>query len=115
MFISFPLRLDNAFLRRCEEPEAILALVRVMATTPHGAWAGSSHFGIRDLFEQARNKPDAPKLAVHEINRALEDLGITHYKVQSITTEPHPNRDIDSYVVTLASTDAASDIVTLTV
>ena len=104
MFIAFPLRLDNAFLKRCEEPEAILALVRVMATTPHGTWAGSPHFGLRDWFEQARTRPELPQLAVQEINRALDDLGITHYKVQSIAAESPTHRDVDSYVVTLADT-----------
>lgn len=115
MFIAFPLRLDNAFLRRCQEPEAILALVRVMATTPHGSWAGSEHFGLRDRFEQARARPDLPQQAAQEINRALDDLGITHYRVQSIAAEPHPNRDVDSYVVTLAATDASGETLTVKV
>jgi uncharacterized protein YjiS (DUF1127 family) len=101
LFVSFPLRLDNAFLRRCEEAEGIVALVRLMATTPHGSWAFCPSFGVRDYFEQARVKPDLPRLAVAEINRSLEDLGITRYKVQSIASEPQPNRDVDSYVVTL--------------
>ncbi len=101
MFIAFPLRLENAFLRRCEEPEAILALVRVMAGTPNGSWPACPHFGVRDFFEQARLKPDLPRQAAQEMNRALEDLGITHYKVQAIVTEPRANRDIDSYEVTL--------------
>lgn len=113
MYVSFPLRLDGSFLRRTEEPEAIVALVRVMATTPHGSWPGSPHFGIRDFFEQARQKPDLPKLAVQEINQALEDLGITGYKVQSIQSEPRANRDVDSYVVTLA--DATGETVAVKV
>jgi hypothetical protein len=103
-FIAFPLRLSKGFLRRCEEVDAILSLIRVMAATPHGSWAGTPHFGIRDFFEQARARPELPGQALQEINRTLEDLGITHFRVQAITREPQAKQDEDSYVVTLAST-----------
>lgn len=75
-----------------------------MATTPHGSWEGCPHFGFRDFFEQARVKPDLPKLAVQETNLALKDLGITNFQVESIARETQTNRDVDSYTVTLAST-----------
>lgn len=110
-FIAFPLRLNNSFLRRSEEVDAILSLIRVMATTPHGSWAGTRHFGIRDLFEQGRVRPELPAQAMQEINRALEDLGITHYRVQSIAKEPQAKQDEDSYVVTLASADPDGQVV----
>ncbi|MGH9398448.1 MAG: hypothetical protein ACRD18_16570 [Terriglobia bacterium] len=75
-----------------------------MARTPHSSWSGSSHFGLRDFFEEARRRPGLPQLAVQEMNLALEDLGITRYRVESITKESQAERDVDSYVVQLVST-----------
>jgi hypothetical protein len=49
-------------------------------------------------------RPELPQLALVEVNLALQDLGITNYRVESIAKEPQTNRDVDSYVVTLAST-----------
>ena len=114
-FIAFPLRLKRAFLERCEEREAILSLIRMMAQTPHGSWAGSRHFGVRDFFEQARRQPDLPDRAVDEINQALLDLEITHYRVESIAREGPSAAEVDSYVVTLASTEPGGETFVLRV
>jgi hypothetical protein len=83
--------------------QAILDLIRVMATTPYGSWKGCPHFGLRDFFEQARMRPDLPQLALQEINLALKDLGIVNFEVQKIDKEAQTNRDVDSYAVTIAS------------
>jgi hypothetical protein len=53
-FLAFPLRLQNSFLLRTGEVEAVLGLIRMMAATPGGSWVGSRHFGVRDIFESAR-------------------------------------------------------------
>ena len=103
-FVSFPLRFREAFLRRTDEVDAVLSLIRVMANTPHGSWEGCPHFGIRDFFEQARARPDLPQSAIHEVNYALKDLGITGLRVESITRDPRVERDIDTYNVKIAST-----------
>ncbi|MGH9450180.1 MAG: hypothetical protein ACRD11_06505 [Terriglobia bacterium] len=103
-FTAFPLRLERGFLKRCEEPEAILTLIRAMARTPHSSWSGSSHFGLRDLFEEARRRPGVAQFAVQELNLALQDLEITRFRVESITKESQADRDVDSYVVQLVST-----------
>ena len=84
--------------------QAVLSLVRVMAQTPHGSWRGCPHFGFRDFFEQARTRPDAPQLAAQEANLALQDLGVLHFRIESIVKEVQGNPDVDSYVVTLANT-----------
>jgi len=94
-------------LRRTDEVQAILDLIRVMATTAHGSWKGCPHFGLRDFFEQARVRPDLPQLAIQEVNLALKDLGISNIQVQKIVKEAQSNRDIDSYAVTLVSTSGA--------
>ena len=75
-----------------------------MAVTPHGSWEGCPHFGLRDFFENARVRPELPQQAMQEMNLALKDLGITDLQVSAITKEAQKNRDVDSYVVTLAST-----------
>jgi len=75
-----------------------------MATTPHGSWKGCPHFGFRDFFEQARTRHELPQVAVQEANLALKDLGILNLRLEGIAKEPQANRDVDSYVVTLAST-----------
>jgi len=87
--------------------QATLALIRVMAQTPHGSWQGCPHFGLRDFFEQARARPELPQLALEEANLALQDLGIAELRIQSIAKEPQSERDVDAYSVTLASRRAA--------
>ena len=106
-FISFPLRFQNGFLRRTSEADAILGLLRLMATTPGGSWPGSKSFGVRDVFEKARTQPDAPKTAMERMNSVLVDLGITGYRVESIVKEASSSRDIDHYVVTIVATVAS--------
>ncbi len=114
-FIGFPLRLNKAFLDKCDEREAILRLVRIMATTPNGSWKGGKNFGVRDLFERLDRRQNVPREALEEINKALVDLGITHYRVESLAKEAQAQQDVDSYVVTLASTENEGEIHTMTV
>lgn len=104
-FVAFPIRCREGFLQRCDEPHAILSLISVMARTPHGSWAGSRHFGLRDFFEQARQRPELPQLALHELNYALNDLGIRHYRVESIQRETPASAGEDVYAVVLAAAD----------
>ena len=103
-FLAFPLRFHNSFLRRTNEVESIVSLLRLMAGTPGGSWPGSRNFGVRDIFEGARTHPDAPKVATERMNRALIDLGITGYRIENIVKEVSSNRDVDGYVVTIVST-----------
>ena len=81
--------------------EAIIALLRVMASTPYGSWSGGTHFGLREFFEQARARPELPQAAIQEGNAALADLGITEYRIDRIAKEESTDRDVDSYTVTL--------------
>lgn len=103
-FIAFPLRLESDFLRRTDETEAVLTLIRLMAGTPGGSWQGGRHFGVRDIFEGARTNPNAPRVAAERMNLALADLNITGYRVKSIDKETSSSRDVDTYVVTIMST-----------
>ena len=90
-------------MRRTDEVQAVLSLIRVMASTPHGSWEGCPHFGMRDFFEQARTRPDLPQAAIQEMNLALADLGIVNIRVESISKESQESRDVDSYTVKIAS------------
>jgi len=81
----------------------VLSLVRVMANTPYGSWAGCEHFGLRELLEQGLRRPEKIRLAVEEMNRALGDLGITNFLVESIANESPAGAEVNRWVVTLAS------------
>lgn len=107
-FIAFPLRLDNGFLRRTDEAEAVLRFIEMMARTPGGSWAGCPSFGVRHFFENMRMRPEGLRQAEKAINDTLADLGITHYRLKSIQKEPGPNPDVDVYSVTLISTEDPS-------
>ena len=75
-----------------------------MANTPHQSWAGSSHFGLRELLEQGRARPEKIQFAVEEMNRALESLGVSNFRVGSIAMDSQPGEEISRWVITLAST-----------
>jgi hypothetical protein len=102
-FIAFPLRLENHFLGRTDEVQAVITLIRLMAASPGGSWTGSRNFGVRDIFEGARANPNAARDAAERMNRALSDLCITSYRVASILKEAPASPDIDAYVVKLVS------------
>ena len=102
--MAFPLRFAGGFLRRSDRAEAVLALVRVMANTPYGSWAGSSHFGLRELLEQSSTRPEKVQVAMEEMNRALEDLGIRDFRVDAITRESAAGAEVGQWTVTLVST-----------
>jgi hypothetical protein len=95
------LRVRESFLERTTDAEAIVALLRIMASTPYGSWNGGAHFGLREFFEQARMRPELPQTAIQEGNAALVDLGITDYRIDRIAKEESTDRDVDSYTVTL--------------
>lgn len=75
----------------------------MMARTPHGSWRGCPHFGLRELLDQRQWKAERAVLALGEINRALEDLGITSVKAESVVCDASVADEI-AWNVTLAST-----------
>jgi hypothetical protein len=75
-----------------------------MAHTPHGSWPGCTRFGLRDLLEQSTMRPETVQLAMDEINRALDELGITSFQVESIKNESPAGAEASQWVVTLVST-----------
>jgi hypothetical protein len=75
-----------------------------MANTPHESSAGSSHFGLRELLEQSRARPEKVQFALDELNRSLETLGVTAFRVESIKSESLPGDEVSSWVVNLVST-----------
>jgi hypothetical protein len=93
--------LDGPYLRRVDEPQAILQLIESMGRTPAGSWAGAPSFGVRDLFQGMRTRQDGLRDAVRAINTTLNDLGIDRYRLDSIDREPGTSPDADSYVLNL--------------
>jgi uncharacterized protein YjiS (DUF1127 family) len=109
-FVAFPVRFENGFLRRFDEPSALLSLIEIMARTPHGSWRGSVHFGLRDYFQGARGRPELTKMALEELNRALADLGIDKYRVESIIRETAVGEDSEVYAISLSSGGQPSQV-----
>ena len=100
--IAFPMRLgENGLLRREESVGSLLALLQVMARTPAGSWAGCPEFGLRDLFEDGRQRADLARVAMERTNRVLAELGIDEYRVAEVVREVSANRDIDTYSITI--------------
>jgi len=75
-----------------------------MASTPHRSWAGCSAFGIRDFFEGAPARPELVPAAIQAANLALEDLGISSFRIETITKQTQRKPDVDEYEVTLITT-----------
>jgi hypothetical protein len=109
-FVAFPVRLENGFLRRVDEPSAILALIEMMARTPHGSWPGSPHFGLRDYLHVSGAQGDVAKTALDEVNHALADLGIQNYRVESLVRETFPGEDSAAFIVTLKASDGQTQV-----
>jgi hypothetical protein len=75
-----------------------------MANTPHGSWAGCPHFGLRELLEQSSTRPEKIGVAKEEINRALEDLGVTNFRVEAIHRDSVAGAEVAQWTIILAST-----------
>jgi hypothetical protein len=75
-----------------------------MANTPHQSWAGSPHFGLRELLEQGRSRPEKIQFAIEEMNRALESLGVTGFRVGNIAMESQAGEETSRWIIILAST-----------
>jgi len=106
--LAFPLKLDGAFLSRTGKTDAVVQLLRLMGQTPHGSWKGSKHFGLRNLLDGPDSRSGNTRVAVLEINRALEDLGIDDWKVVSIDKDSLPGAETASYSVSIQRTDEAA-------
>jgi hypothetical protein len=113
MPISFPLRFDDGSLRRIDEATALLKLIEVMARTPHGSWAGSSGFGLRNLMTGAEGRRQPSQAFVQQLNDSLHDLGIDHYRVVSIVREPGSGSEVDEYQVTFEVSGDAGQVRTV--
>ncbi len=100
--IAFPMRLgENGLLRRGESTAALIALLQVMARTPQGSWRACPDFGLRDLFEQQRQRADTARLMQQRINKTLRELGITRFLAVEVVRELSPGRETDTYSITL--------------
>lgn len=107
-FLAFPLRLhEDGVFERTDESSAHLSFLRAMALTPGGSWTACPDFGFRDLLEAGRQRGDSPQLALERANRALDDLGISGYRVQEIVKENTQRAEADVYSVTLIANRSA--------
>lgn len=75
-----------------------------MANTPQGSWTGCPDFGLRDLLEQPNTRSGQVQVAVDQINRALEDLGVMSFRVEAMTRDSIAGAPFGQWTITLAST-----------
>lgn len=92
---------------QCDEAEALTSLLGIMAATPRGSWRGDPLFGLRDLLEQSRLRPEKARLAVEELNRALLALDIRSCRVTAIESRSTPEHGSTEWVVMLESADGS--------
>ena len=104
---------ENGLLRRQEPLAALVSLLQVMARTPAGSWPGCASFGLRDLFENTRQRADIARLAMQRINETFADLGLTGYTVSEIVRELSPGRDTDTYAITIEQAGGREGVTTL--
>lgn len=91
---------ENGLLQRDDRATSLIALLKIMATTPAGSWAASPNFGLRDLFENSRQRADVAALAAVRINQTFVELGIENYVVTEVVRELSPGRETDTYTIT---------------
>lgn len=109
--VAFPLRLEeNGFLQRTSQAASLIALLQLMARTPRGTWAACPSFGLRDLFENNRQRADTARLAMERINEALADLDLEHIVVTEVVREISPGRDTDTYAIALEMAGTGGDV-----
>ena len=84
-----------------------------MANTPYGSWAGCPHFGLRGMMEKIAGGGERVETAVREINLALDDLGISNFRAQSIKSTPAQGKGTVELSVTLASAADSSSTISL--
>ena len=99
--LAFPLRLrENGLLMRQDQTASIMDLLGLMARTPAGSWPGSPTFGLRDLFEDSRQRGNVPRLALARINEAFIDLGIDGFIALDVVREASRGDEPDTYSIT---------------
>ena len=110
--IALPMRLqENGLLQRGDKTDSLIALLKIMAGTPAGSWAACPMFGLRDLFENSRQRADVASLAATRINETFLSLGIESYMVTEVVREISPGRETDTYSITLENS-AGSEVFT---
>jgi hypothetical protein len=99
----------DGFLLRCSERQALEQLLSdIMARSPHGKWAGSAHFGLRDFLEDARSRPERLQEGVLELNQAFADLGMT-IRAKSIAFVPGPTPGTGVVDISLVPAEAGEE------
>ena len=108
--VAFPLRLERGFLRKFDEASALLALIEIIARTPHGSWSGGSHFGLRDYLDSRAHRSEVPKAALDELNKTLQDLGLGKWKIESIVPEASAGNSSAVFNVTVSLDECGTQV-----
>jgi hypothetical protein len=100
--------LRDGFLKKCDEADALLSLLSIMALTPKGSWSGCVGFGLRDAMGRAKGHPEKLQHVLEELNSVLSALGIVDFRVESINRESIEG-GIEQWMISLVSTVARAN------
>jgi len=113
--LSLPLRVDDrGWLVRSDRKQLLVELLRVMALTYAGTWAPDPEFGIRLQLETAK-RGSLPQSAIDALNRSLERLGMSDYRVTAIERFFRSGKGESSYTATVVSTGRGPEFLELKV
>jgi hypothetical protein len=120
--LQLPLKVDDrGWLVRADRRQALIQMIRVMASTYAGTWAPDPEFGMRQCFEPIRRGgADQQKVLdrllqsdIALLNRSLERLGMSDFRVTAVDRVANSERGESSYAVTVISSGHGPEILEL--
>jgi hypothetical protein len=91
--LAFPLRLRQGLLQKTTEQDSFEDLLAIMAATPDQSWVGDPHFGFREYFASSAARKDLPEPMIEDQNKALQNLGLSHFVILSVKREIIDNEE----------------------
>jgi hypothetical protein len=122
--LHLPLKVDDrGQLVRSDRKELLVQLLRIMVLTNEGTWAPDPEFGLRQHFEptqlggaiQQKARDSLLQSALDSLNRSLERLGMTDFRVTAVERIPGAENGVMSYAVTAVSSGRGPEILELKV
>lgn len=85
--VALPLRVGrDGRLVRSDPREALVALIRVMASTPRSAWSHAPWFGLQEVFAAAHPATEEQPAVAEALNAAFVGLGVRWARVLRVTS-----------------------------
>jgi hypothetical protein len=114
--IAFPVRINSrGWLQRCDTAEAaIVSVFKIMARTSSlGGWRGVPDFGLREALAEMGLRRSLHTDVITSLNRALAELGIDWFGVDSVVREPGSEMGRSSFTINVTVSGKGADAVRL--